>query len=69
MIVHVDGDIYDGQWLNDMANGKGAYIHSGKFHYNTIGGAKYEGDWKDDLQHGNGIEVWPDGARYEVFFI
>jgi len=32
----MDGDIYEGEWFNDMANGKGNYIHSG--------GAKYEGD-------------------------
>jgi len=30
--------------MNDMANGKGIYLH--------IGGAKYEGEWKDDLQNG-----------------
>lgn len=32
-----------------------------------VGGAKYEGDWKNDLQHGRGVEVWPDGAKYEVW--
>ena len=31
--VHVDGDIYDGLWLEDMANGQGVYIHSGKFKF------------------------------------
>lgn len=31
-----------------------------------IGGARYEGEWKNDLQHGQGVEVWPDGAKYEV---
>lgn len=37
----MDGDIYDGDWLDDMANGTGTYIHSG--------GAKYDGEWKNDL--------------------
>ena len=40
-LVHIDGDVYQGEWMNDMANGKGVYIHSG--------GAQYEGEWKDDL--------------------
>lgn len=38
--MHCDGDIYDGQWANDMANGKGTYTHGG--------GARYEGDWLND---------------------
>jgi len=50
--------VYDGDWLDDMANGKGTYVHSA--------GAKYEGEWKNDLQSGKGIEVWPDGAKYDV---
>jgi len=29
----VDGDIYDGDWLNDKASGKGTYYHNN--------GAKY----------------------------
>jgi hypothetical protein len=37
----VDGDIYDGEWMNDRANGQGIYLH--------VNGARYEGGWKDDL--------------------
>jgi len=37
---HVDGDIYDGQWLNNKANGNGIYTN--------IKGARYEGGWKED---------------------
>ena len=36
------------------------------FAKHRIGGARYEGEWKQDLQHGQGVEVWPDGAKYEV---
>ena len=43
---HVDGDVFDGQWKNDKANGYGVYTH--------VNGAKYEGMWKDDLQDGFG---------------
>jgi hypothetical protein len=38
--VHADGDIYEGQWVNDKAEGKGTYSHAN--------GAYYEGDWIDD---------------------
>jgi len=35
--VHVDGDVYEGNWTNDKANGFGVYIH--------VNGARYEGNW------------------------
>jgi len=35
-LTHADGDVYDGEWKNDKANGKGTYIH--------VNGAKYEGE-------------------------
>ena len=34
-LVHADGDIYDGEWKADKANGRGTYIH--------VNGACYEG--------------------------
>jgi hypothetical protein len=24
---HADGDIYDGEWIDDKANGYGTYLH------------------------------------------
>jgi len=39
-LYHADGDIYEGDWLDDKANGKGTYTHAN--------GAKYVGQWKDD---------------------
>lgn len=80
MQIWTDGSKYEGQWRNDMANGRGRLIHSDgdvyigewlndKAHgygvYTHMDGAKYEGEWKEDKQHGKGIETWPDGARYE----
>jgi len=50
--IHVDGDLYEGQWKNDKANGYGVYRH--------VNGACYEGMWRDDLQHGEGKETWAD---------
>ncbi len=56
-LIHADGDVYEGNWLNDKAHSYGVYIHTD--------GAKYVGEWLEDKQHGKGIESWPDGAQYE----
>lgn len=45
-LIHTDGDMYFGEWLDDKAFGIGTYFHSG--------GAKYEGEWKEDKQEGLG---------------
>ena len=55
-MIHADGDIYEGEWKDDKANGYGIYIH--------VNGAKYEGEWLNDKQHGQGVENWPDNAMY-----
>lgn len=39
-MIHSDGDIYQGDWRDDKANGIGKYMH--------YDGAVYEGEWKDD---------------------
>jgi len=39
-LIHADGDVYVGEWLNDKAHGKGTYIHSD--------GATYEGEGFED---------------------
>ena len=39
-LYHADGDLYEGDWLNDMAHGQGKYIHAN--------GAEYEGSWFED---------------------
>lgn len=36
-LIHADGDVYEGDWVDDKAHGKGIYIH--------MDGARYEGDW------------------------
>jgi hypothetical protein len=40
--VHVwkDGSIYEGNWRNNVASGKGRIVHAD--------GDCYEGEWKDD---------------------
>ncbi len=39
-LIHADGDVYEGEWLNDKAHGKGVYIHRD--------GASYTGEWYED---------------------
>lgn len=26
-LIHSDGDVYEGEWKNDKAHGKGVYVH------------------------------------------
>ena len=39
-MYYENGDIYEGEWIDDKANGKGIYIHAQ--------GGKYEGEWRED---------------------
>jgi hypothetical protein len=48
--VHPDGDVYEGEWQNDKANGHGVFTRKN--------GGRYDGKWKDDLQDGLGVEEW-----------
>jgi hypothetical protein len=60
-MTHANGDIYEGQWSGDRANGFGVFI-------DIASEAKYEGYWLEDLQHSEGIETWgrpgKPGATY-----
>ena len=42
ILIHSDGDIFEGEWKNDMANGYGTYHHNF--------GAKFIGQWVNDKQ-------------------
>lgn len=35
-LIHAEGDVYEGEWLNDKAHGVGKYKH--------LDGAMYEGE-------------------------
>jgi hypothetical protein len=41
-LIHADGDVYEGEWMNDQAHGKGVYLHQD--------GASYTGEWVEDKQ-------------------
>lgn len=51
--------MYEGEWLDDKAHGKGVYLHKD--------GSSYTGEWFEDMQHGYGIEKWADGSSYEGY--
>lgn len=52
-MTQANGDIYQGDWKNNMANGDGCIV-------NTTGGTS-DGHWVDDLQDGFGRETWEFG--------
>ena len=43
---YTNGDVYEGQWHNDLKEGKGKMIR--------VNGEVYEGDWKNGKMHGYG---------------
>ena len=49
-----NGDVYQGDWKDGVADGKGVFIQKDA-------GVIYDGDWKNDLQHGKGTEEWDKG--------
>lgn len=58
--TEIGEEYYEGQWENDMFNGKGKYQYSN--------GDLYIGDFKDNMHHGNGILKCADGTSYEGQF-
>ena len=57
-MTHANGDMYEGIWRDDKANGKGVFVDANN--------AMYTGEWVDDTQHGYGEEQWDNGAaRYK----
>ena len=49
-MTHANGDIYQGEFKDGKANGKGTFVGSD--------GTMYVGEWKDDLYDGQGVERW-----------
>ena len=50
--THANGDVYHGEWVNDLAHGVGTFT--------THDGSSYRGQWEQDLKSGTGEERWPD---------
>jgi len=57
----LEGDVFTGQWEDDMANGYGKYVHRD--------GSTYQGEWSKDEKSGKGFEIWVDGSRYDGDFL
>jgi len=52
-LIHTDGDIYEGEWTEDRAEGYGNFrTYSGV--YSHVCGAIFKGKWKNDKQEGYG---------------
>ena len=56
----MNGDVYEGEWLNDKAYGKG----SKRF----AAGYCHEGGYYADLRHGYGVYRWASGDKLEGFW-
>lgn len=53
----INGDSYEGQYMNDKKNGKGTYLWKN--------GSKYIGNFENDYRHGYGQMYWQDGKVYK----
>ena len=53
----INGDKYEGNYLNDKKNGEGIYL------WKT--GDKYIGEFENDYRHGYGEMFWRDGGVYK----
>jgi hypothetical protein len=62
--VYPDGSVYEGEWLDNLPNGKG------KLASLTDNNSKefYEGEWKLGQMDGKGKQQWRDGTVYEGGF-
>ena len=50
-----DGNVYEGEWRDDRACGKGKLVHAN--------GDVYDGDWRDDMANGYGIYTHASGSK------
>jgi hypothetical protein len=55
-----NGDVYDGNWINDKMEGQGVF--------KWPNGTKYEGNFSAGLMNGQGKFSWPDGRKHDGLF-
>lgn len=60
-MIYRSGNIYSGQWDNNLANGKGT------MKYNN--GNKYTGEWIDNERNGYGEMTYNDNGIYKGYFL
>ncbi|MBR6797020.1 MAG: hypothetical protein IKM53_06705, partial [Clostridia bacterium] len=56
-----NGDVYEGNYVNDVRNGKGVLT--------LASGEKYDGHFANDLKHGNGTLNFENGEVYSGGFV
>lgn len=81
--IEIDGDLFEGYFLNGKKNGRGKYTWANGDVYDGMwkdgkrdgygkrifkDGEKYEGQWHDGKKHGRGTYTWADGTYYEGEF-
>jgi ankyrin repeat protein len=52
-----NGDVYDGEWKDDMKEGNGIMIYANR--------DVYKGEWGDDVKQGNGKMIYANGDIYK----
>lgn len=55
--IEIDGDLFEGYFINGKKNGRGKYIWAN--------GDIFDGNWVDGKRHGHGTYTWADGDTYE----
>ncbi len=53
-MIHADGDVYDGDWVNGESEGQGCHT--------SMDGTQYKGQWKKGEELGFGGVTYP--VRY-----
>ena len=62
MINNISGDIYEGNFKDDLFDGEGHYIYK-------MSGQEYKGEYKNGLMHGKGLYEWSQGEYYKGSFV
>ncbi|GAX09721.1 hypothetical protein FisN_19Lh191 [Fistulifera solaris] len=61
-----NGDVYEGNFENNLRNGKGTMVFAAHPGDKSIG--KYDGCWKNDMMHGRGFRRYTNGDKYDGEF-
>ena len=54
--MYANGDVYEGNWVNNMRNGFGVYV--------TVNEGRYEGMWFENKMKGLGTKKFQDCSEY-----
>jgi hypothetical protein len=58
--TYANGDVYEGDWKNDVREGKGVFTCSKD---GPSAGHVYDGEWKNGKQHGIAVYTYPSGKK------